>query len=57
MKPFYFINSLNDISVILSCLNHIALQLRWLLEAYGTGMNSENECIADPIQAYDVDST
>ena len=37
--------------------DHTVLQPRRLLEACGAGMNSENECKADPGQTSDVDST
>ena len=35
-------------------LDHMALEPRRLLEAYDTGMNSENECEADPEQTNNV---
>ena len=40
-------------------LDHMAIQPRRLLEAYnyGAGINSENECEADPGQTSNVDST
>ena len=37
-------------------LDHMALQPRGLLEAYGTGMNNKNEHQADPGQSNDVDN-
>ena len=39
------------------CLDHMMLQPRRLLAAYGTGMISENEREANPGPTSDVDST
>ena len=42
---------------LVRALDDMALQPRKLLKAYGTDINSENECEIDPGQTSNVDST